>query len=92
MLWSIYQQTDTRPEDPDVDKAEIATKVKQIEKEVAKGEEANPKKVERWLGNLAGMAKDIFDVTAACLTSPVAGIAEVIKKVAAKAKEEAGQA
>jgi len=38
------------------------------------------------------MASDIFDVTVACLTSPVAGTATAIRKVAEKAKEEASQA
>ena len=66
--------------------------VQKIQQEVAKGEGANPNKVERWLRTLASMASDIFDVTVACLTSPVAGIATVIRKVAEKAEEETGQA
>jgi hypothetical protein len=35
------------------------------------------------------MAPDIFDVAVACLTNPLAGFAEVVKKVAAKAKADA---
>jgi hypothetical protein len=89
MFAGIYQQIKARPEDPDVDKEEIASKVKQIEKEVAKGEGANPRKIERWLGNLAGMAEDVFDVTAACLSSPTSGIATVIRKIVKKVKTEA---
>lgn len=58
---------------------------------MTQGEAANPTKVERWLRALALMASDIFDVTVACLTNPVAGIATVIRKVAEKAKAEAGQ-
>jgi hypothetical protein len=34
------------------------------------------------------MAPDIFDVTVACLTNPLAGFAEVVWKVAARAKIE----
>lgn len=86
----IYQQIEARPEDPDVDKEELTETVQKVQEEVAKGEEANPKKVERWLRTLAGMADDIFEVTVACLTSPAAGIAAVIRKVAEKAKQEAG--
>jgi hypothetical protein len=85
----VYQQIKTRSEDPDVDKEELTETVQKIQGEVARGEEANPHKVERWLKTLAGMADDIFEVTVACLTSPAAGVATVIRKVAQKAKEEA---
>jgi hypothetical protein len=89
---SVYQRIEARPEDPTVDKEELTETVQRIEAEVAKGEAANPTKVERWLRTLASMADDIFEVTAASLVSPAAGIAAVIRKVAAKAREEAGQA
>lgn len=89
---TVYQQIRARPEDPDVDKEELTDTVQKIQSEVAKGERANPSKVERWLRNLAVMADDIFDVTVACLTSPVAGIATVIRKVAEKARSGTGQA
>jgi len=85
----IYQRIESRPPDPDVDKEEITETVRKIETEAAKGEEANPKKVERWLRTLGTMAGDILDVTAACLLSPAAGVATVIRKVATKAQAEA---
>jgi hypothetical protein len=86
---AVYQQIEARPEDPDVDKEELIETVQKIQGEVAKREEANPNRVERWLKTLAIMADDIFEVTVACLTSPAAGIATVVHKVAEKAKEEA---
>lgn len=86
---AIYHQIEARPQDPNVDKEEIAGEVKKIEDEAAKGEQANPNKIERWLGNLAQMAPDIWDVTVATLSNPVAGIALVVKKIAEKAKESA---
>jgi hypothetical protein len=85
----VYRQIEARPQDPDVDKGEMAETVQKIEQEVVKGAEANPNKVARWLRFLAGMADDILDVTVACLTHPAAGVAEVVRKVAQKAKEEA---
>jgi hypothetical protein len=88
----IYQRIETRPEDPDVDKKELTGTVQKIQKEAAKGEQANPNRIELLLKTLALMASDIFDVTVACLTSPVAGVATVIRKVAEKAKEKARQA
>jgi hypothetical protein len=76
---AIYQRIEARPEDPDVDKEELTETVQKVQEETAKGEEANPKKVERWLSNLAEMAPDILDVTVACLTSPAVGIATICK-------------
>jgi len=84
----INQKIDARPEDPNVDKSELKETVQKIEEEVKKGEEANPAKVERWIKFLAGMADDIFQVTAATLVNPVAGVAKAIQLVAKKASEE----
>jgi hypothetical protein len=89
---AVYKQIEARPENPDVDKEELTSTVRKVQEEAAKGEKANPTKVERWLGNLAEMAPDIWDVTAACLTNPAAGVATVIRKVVDKAKAEASGA
>ncbi len=88
----IYDQIDARKPDSTFEKDEIVAPVKKVEEEVAKGEEANPKRVEQFLKNLASMAPDIFDVTVKTLISPAAGITEVIRKVAEKAKAESGSA
>ncbi len=85
----VYRKIEARPADADVDKGEVVEVVEKIEKEAAKGEEANPRKVERWLKTLAMMGDDILDVTTACLINPAAGVATVIRKIAAKAREEA---
>lgn len=89
---AVYQQIEARPEAPDVDKEELTDTVQKIQAEVAKGEQANANKVERWLKTLAMMADDIFEVTVACLTNPVVGVATVIRKIADKAKAETGSA
>lgn len=89
LLVGVYQKIDERPEDPDVDKEELVETVQKIEREAAKGEEANPSKVERWLRFLGGMAPDILKVTAAALASPLAGVGTAIGLIAEKAKAEA---
>ena len=89
---NVYNQIEARKPDSTFEKEEIATPVKKVEEEVAKGEEANPDRVAHWLKTLAGMAPDIFDVTVKTLISPAAGIAEVIRKVAEKAKAESSSA
>jgi len=92
LFMSIYQQIETRPEDPNVEKAELTQTVQNIEAETANGERANSVKIDRWLRNLAMMAPDILDVTIACLTSPLAGVASAVRKIATKAKEETAKA
>ena len=84
----IYQKIEKRKEDPNVDKEEIKETVQHIQEETAKGEDANANKVERWLKNITDMAPDIGEVVISCLTSPAAGIATVIRKIAEKAKAE----
>lgn len=84
----IYEAINARQPDPDVDKDEITATVQAIQEEAQKGDQANERKLTRWLCNLAGMAEAIFDVTVAALTSPQAAFATVARKVAAKAKQE----
>jgi len=71
-----------------VDKRELAETAQKIEREAQQGEAANTVKIERWLRFLAGMAGDIFDVVVDCLRSPAAGVARVVKNVAARVKAE----
>jgi hypothetical protein len=87
----VYDAINARQPDPDVDKDEITETVQAIQEEAQKGDQANEKKLHRWLGNLALMAEDIFDVTVASLAGPHAAFATVARKVAAKAKQERGQ-
>jgi hypothetical protein len=75
-----------RPDDAAVDKVELKDLLARIEAEVKKGEQANPSKLERWLKFLAGMSDDIFQVTAAVLTNPVAGVAKTIQLIVKRAK------
>ncbi len=84
----VYAAIKERPDDPDVDKDELTNTVKSIEQEAQKGEQANERKLTRWLGNLAAMAEDIFEVTVAALSGPQAAFATVARKVAARVKQE----
>jgi hypothetical protein len=84
----LEERINARPEDPNADKQEIQEQVNQIKVEAAKREQANPKKLERWIKNLAGMAPDIVDVMAASLGGPLSGLTAVIQKTAARVKAE----
>ena len=84
----LEEKINARPEDPNVDKQEIQEQINQIKAEAAKGEEANPNKLERWIRNLAGMAPDIVDVMVASLGGPISGLTAVLHKIAARVKAE----
>ena len=87
---AIYQKIDARPEDPNVGKEEITENVKNIQQEASKGEEANEKKIARWLSNLIQMAPDIFEVTVACILNPVMGATLAVRKVVEMIQKDAG--
>jgi hypothetical protein len=84
----LEEKIKARPADPNVDKGEIREQVSQIKAEAAKGEQANPKKLERWIRTLSGMAPDIVHVIAASLGGPLSGLTAVIQKIAARVKAE----
>jgi hypothetical protein len=75
-----------------VDKEELTETVPKIQGDVAKCEEANPSKIERWPKFLGDMAPDILNVTVARLTDPATGVATAIRKPAEKAHAEAASA
>lgn len=83
---AIYKQIDARPNDPNVERGEIRETVKNIETESAKGELANPTKVERWLKSLKELAPDILVITAAALLNPLAGVSTTVKNTAEQAR------
>jgi len=70
----------------------VANQVKKIEAEAAKGEAADPSKLERWMTTLAKMAPDIIEVMAASLAGPVAGFTVVFKKIVERAKASSAEA
>lgn len=87
----IYSRIQQRPEDPGVDKQQLKKAVQDVQQEAAKGEQANGNTIKGWLGFVAAVAPDILEVIVSTLTSPVAGIATLIRKIAEEAKQEAGK-
>lgn len=70
------------------EKSELADDVKEIELEIAKGEQADQSFLSRCLRNLKNTAPDIADVALAALSGPSLAISTIIKKVAKKIKDE----
>lgn len=84
----IYQQINARPADPNVGKDELTRTVQAIQQEAQQGDQANERKLTRWLGSLAGMADDIFEATVAALTSPQAVVATAARRATEEVKHE----
>jgi hypothetical protein len=87
---SIYVAIDARSFPSKEDAQDTREIVEVIEAENKKGEEANEEVVRMGLRALARMAPDIWEVIVATLANPVLGISTVVKKIAEKAKAEAG--
>jgi len=89
LFGAIYRQIDARPDTTPEDRKEMADIVRKVEGEAGKGDDADEGRLLRWLRFLADMAPDIWDVTVATLANPAVGVATVIQKVAARARQPA---
>ncbi len=70
------------------EKTDAKETVSKIEKEAAKGEQADPSRIEKLVNTLAMMGSDIFEVATTTLVNPLGGIGLVLKKIGDKAKLE----
>jgi len=71
---------------PPKTKIKIEASVKEIEKEVKKGEAAKVSFIQQRLENIEKMAPDIADVVIATLQNPVTGISVALRKVLGKVR------
>jgi internalin A len=83
----IYRKIE-RSSRTEAEKKKLTTQVKEIEQEVAKGDQASESFLSRRLRNLKKMAPDIADVALSALTGPGMAISMIVKKVAKKIKDE----
>jgi hypothetical protein len=83
---AISEKVTAMPEGPKKVMAQAA--VQGLEKEARNGEQADEAKVNEWMGFLAQIASDAFDVAVATFANPIAGIGLVFKKIADRAREE----
>ena len=85
----VYEAIERKALHPE-QKADLKADVKEIEAEAAKGDKADEGFLARRLRNLRRMAPDILDVMIASMGGPVSAGTAILKKLMAKAKEEAG--
>jgi hypothetical protein len=91
---TIYEKLEGLPVQVETVTPEIVedakAEVDELQPEVEKGEQADERFLARRFRNLARMGPDILDVVTATLANPAAGVALVVRKIAQKAREEAG--
>jgi hypothetical protein len=84
----IDAKIDALPDLSPPDKQDLKKHIDKIKGEVAKGEQANPNRLEKLINVVGVMGPDIFEVVVATLTSPLAGIGLVLKKIGDRVKLE----
>jgi hypothetical protein len=83
----VYEQVAARPDTSPAERADIEAEVRDIEAEVAQGDQADESFLMRRLRSLERMAPDILEVVLATLANPTAGFGMVASKVAKKIAE-----
>jgi hypothetical protein len=91
---TIYSRIESRQQTPPAQKEDLKAEVQEIQITITEAIEKDKKVDEGFLSrrfrNIARMAPDMVDVIAATLANPLAGLGALVKKIAQKAKEEAG--
>ena len=86
----FYAAVEARANTSPSDKSDLKAELKEVEKEVAKGDDANETFLSRRLRNVGRMAPDILEVVLTTLAKPASGLALMVRKLAEKMKTEAG--
>ncbi len=82
---ALHAAVERRPDTSPDDKGDLKANLQELQAEAAKGDEADEGFVARRLRNIGRMAPDILAVVKSTLSNPASGLAEVMKKIAAKA-------
>ncbi|RME87387.1 MAG: hypothetical protein D6770_09455 [Anaerolineae bacterium] len=89
---AVYRAIDSHPSLPEEDRQDLKAEVRELEREVAKGDQADETFLARRLRNIKRIAPDILDVVIATMANPAAGFGMVAKKVADRMAAEANAA
>jgi len=83
VIKKIEQRSDTSPDDKD----DLKVNIGEFKAEAERGNKADESFLARRIRNIERIAPDIADVVLATVTSPAAGFAAVVRKVAERAKK-----
>lgn len=91
----LYTAIEANAKASPAEKEDIKAEVQEIQSTVTEAAQKNEKVDEGFLSrrfrNIARMAPDVLDVVVATLGSPLAGLGVAVKKIAEKAREDAGK-
>jgi hypothetical protein len=79
LFQEVSRQLDRLPERVEIDKDELKDTAGRLEKEIAKGDQANPERLKRWLDVLEKYAPDVVEILVNALLNPGAGAASAVK-------------
>ncbi len=83
----IYATIDAHPRLVPTEKEDLVAEVKDVQAEIAKGDEADESILTRRLRNVQRMAPDILDLVLSTLTNPAAGFSVMVRTCADKIKD-----
>jgi|GEM_PF-7005980 len=84
---AVYRRVDEPLAQRKADSQEVRDTVERVEREVEKGDRADPQRIERWLQTLADIAPDVLEATVnALLAGPGAAVASAVRSIAKRFK------
>ncbi len=84
----IYKKIDSLPDEATVPKEDVKEAAEMIEGQIRQGDHADQKALQFNLKALKHMAPDIWEVVVDTFSSPLKGVATIIRKVMEKAKSK----
>lgn len=81
LFMEVNRRIERLPEQPEIEQEELKDTARRVEKEIAKGDEANPDRLKRWLEVLEKYAPEVVEIVVNTLLNPGAGAASAIKSV-----------
>ena len=76
---AVYQQIDAHKSDANADAEVLSEATKQVQQEVAKGDQADPGNVKRWVATIKKLAPDVAEVLVNALINPGAAVGKVVQ-------------
>jgi len=89
-IQQIFTEIEKHPDLDPLDKEDLKSEVKELQKEDQKGPDADEARISWHLRNIKRMAPDILDAILTTIGNLEAGFGVIVKKVAEKIRSEAG--
>jgi hypothetical protein len=75
----VYRQIDAHKSDADADAEVLSEATGKVQQEVAKGEQADPSSVKRWVATIKKLAADVAEDLVNVLINPGAAVGKVVR-------------